>query len=124
MTKKIIVVGASNNPEKYGNKIVKDLVKKWYDVIPINPNEKEIEWIKTHKILKTVPKNFDIINFVVPPKVTLQILEKYTTLLKNKKVWIQPGAENEEVKDFLKENDFSDYITNSCIMIENLNLQK
>jgi hypothetical protein len=121
---KIVVIWASNNPEKYGNKIVKDLVKKWYKVHPVNPKETEIEWIHSHKILKTVPKDFDIINFVVPPKITLQILEKHEKLLKNKKVWIQPWAEDEEVENYLKENWFTDYITKSCIMIEDLNLQK
>lgn len=121
---KIILIWASNNKEKYGNKILKFLIKKNYEIIPINPKEKEIEWIKTHKILKTVPKNFDIVNFIVPPKITLQILQKYTKLLKNKKIWIQPWAENDEVKNFLKENNFSNYITNSCIMIKDLNLQK
>jgi len=121
---KIVLIWASNNPEKYGNKILKDLLKKWYEVIPVNPKEEKIEWIHSHKILKTVPKNFDIINFVVPANVTLQILKKYTKLLKNKKVWIQPWAENDEVKKFLKENNFIDYITDSCIMLEDLNLQK
>ena len=120
----ITVIWASNNPEKFWNKIVKDLVKKWYTVHPVNPKEDKIEWLHTHKILKTVPKNFDIINFVVPANVTLQILQKYTKLLQNKKVWVQPWAENEEVEEFLKENNFSDYITKSCIMLEDLNLQK
>lgn len=118
---KIVLIGASNNPEKYWNKILKDLVGKWYTVHPVNPNENEIEWLHTHKILKTVPKDFDIIGFVVPAKVTLQILKKYTELLKNKKVWIQPGAENYEVKAFLKDNWFTDYITDSCIMVSKIN---
>jgi len=120
ITKKIVIIWASNNEEKFWNKILKNLISKWYDVIPVNPNEAEIEWVKTHKILKAVPKNFDIINFVVPANITLQILQKYKTLLQNKKVWIQPWAENNEVKDFLKENNFTDFITGSCIMIEKI----
>lgn len=117
---KIVIIWASNNPEKFGNKIVKDLVKKWYTVIPVNPNEEEIEWLKTHKILKTVPKNFDIINFVVPANIVLQILQKYKGFLVNKKIWMQPWAENEEVIDYLKNNWFKDYVTNSCIMMEDI----
>ncbi|MDQ7009022.1 MAG: CoA-binding protein [Candidatus Gracilibacteria bacterium] len=113
---KIVLIGASNNGEKFGNKILKDLISKGHEVIPVNPNEEKIEGIKTHKILKTVPKNFDIINFVVPDNITLQILKKYSKLLQNKKVWIQPGAENDEVKKFLEENDFTDFIVDSCIM--------
>lgn len=117
---KIVLIWASNDKEKYWNKILKDLVSKWYDVIPVNPKETEIEWIRTHKLLKTVPKDFDIINFVVPPKITLQILEKYNSLLKNKKIWIQPWAEDEDVEKYLEENGFKDYITKSCIMINKI----
>lgn len=117
---KIALIGASNNPEKYWNKILKDLVSKWYTVYPINPNEDKIEWLQTHKVLSTVPKDFDIINFVVPANVTLQILKKHTDLLKNKKVWIQPGAESDEVKEYLKDNWFSDFITDSCIMVQKI----
>ena len=118
---KIVVIWASNNEEKFWNKIVKDLVKKWYNVFPVNPNEKIIEGIRTHKVLNTVPKTFNIINFVVPPKITLQILKKYTELLKNKKVWIQPWAEDDDVINYLEENNFSNYVTKSCIMIEKIN---
>ena len=118
---KIVLIGASNNTEKYGNKILKDLVAKWHIVYPVNPKETKIEWLHTHKILKTVPKDFDIIDFVVPANVTLQILKKHTELLKNKKVWIQPGAEDDEVKAYLKNNWFTDFITNSCIMVEKIN---
>lgn len=117
---KIALIWASNNVEKYWNKILKDLIKKWHTVYPINPKETKIEWLQTHKVLKTVPKNFDIINFVVTPNVTLQILEKYSKLLKSKTIWIQPWAENDEVKDFLKNNEFENYITDSCIMIEDI----
>ena len=39
---RIAVLGASNNPEKYGNVIVRDLDRKGYTVLPINPKEPEI----------------------------------------------------------------------------------
>ena len=117
---KIVIIWASNNTEKYWNKILKDLIGKWYIVIPINPKEKEIEWIKTHKNLSFV-KDFDVANFVVKPEITLQILKKYKDILKNKKIWIQPWASDENVEKFLKENNFSDYITESCIMVEKIN---
>jgi predicted CoA-binding protein len=36
------VVGTSNNKEKYGYKVFKDLLNAGYKVLPINPNEKGI----------------------------------------------------------------------------------
>lgn len=117
---KIILIGASNNPEKFGNKIMKNLISKWHTVIPVNPKEKFIEWVKTHINIWFIKGNYDIVNFVVTPDVTLQILQKYKDKLKDKKIWCQPGASNDEVKKFLEENNFKDYITDSCIMIENI----
>ena len=99
---------------------MKDLIGKWHNVIPVNPKEKQIEGIKSHKMLSTVPKSFEIYNFVVPPKVTFQILNKYKDVLKTKKVWIQPWAEDEEVEKFLTENQFEDYVVKKCIMMEEI----
>ena len=38
----IALIGASNDKNKYGNKIYRDLRNKGYNVIPINPKEKTI----------------------------------------------------------------------------------
>jgi len=35
----IALVGASNDPKKYGNKILLDLISKGYNVAPINNKE-------------------------------------------------------------------------------------
>jgi len=123
MIKKIVLVGASNNPEKYWNKILKDLISKWYIVYPINPKEKEIEWIKVYKNLKnflSYNKDFDVINFVVRPQVVYKELKENLEKIKNKKIWCQPWASDDDVIRFLHENEFKDYIVNSCIMLENL----
>lgn len=118
---KIVLIWASNDSEKYGNKIMKNLISKWHTVIPVNPKEKQIEGIRCHTNLWVISWDYDIINFVVPPNVTLQILKKYETLLKNKKIWIQPWAESIDVIDFLEKNWFNNYITGSCIMVEKIN---
>ena len=39
----VVLVGASKDPSKYGNKILKNLTSKGIPVVPINPREKEIE---------------------------------------------------------------------------------
>jgi len=123
MIKKIVLVGASNNPEKYWNKILKDLISKWYIVYPINPKEEEIEWIKVYKNLKnflSYNKDFDVINFVVRPQVVYKELKENLEKIKNKKIWCQPWASDDDVIRFLHENEFKDYIVNSCIMLEDL----
>ena len=110
------VVWASNNTDKYGYKVFKDLIDKWFKAIAINPNESEILWDTVYSTLSDYDKKIDIAIFVLPPKVGIKILEDIKKL-DIKTVWFQPGAENEEVIEFCKKNNI-DFISNSCIMIQ------
>lgn len=84
-----VVVGASNNEEKYGYKVFKDLLDAGYKVLPINPNEQEILGEKVYPTLSTVKEQIDVVIFVTPPAVTEKVLEEVKVLgIKN--VWIQP----------------------------------
>ena len=55
------VVGASNNEEKYGHKVFKDLLDAGYKVVPINPSEQEILGEKVYPTLSEVRKNIDVV---------------------------------------------------------------
>lgn len=116
----IVLIWASNNSEKFWNKILIDLISKWHTVFPINPKESEIEGIKIYKNIWEINKKYEIVNFVVKPKITNLILEKNLEILQNKKIWIQPWASNEKTKEILKNNWFKDYIVDSCIMIKDI----
>lgn len=118
---KIALIWASNNPEKYGNKIMKDLISKWHTVYPINPKEDNIEWVKAFRNLESLNQDFEIANFVIPPNITLETIKQYKDKLLDKKIWCQPWASNDEVKDYLEKNWFKDFITDSCIMIQKIN---
>ncbi len=69
----------------------------------------------SYKSLAALPVSPTIVNIVVPPESTLQVLQGALRLgLHN--VWVQPGAESPEVMTFLNENEFN-YLANSCIMV-------
>ncbi|HDZ35712.1 MAG TPA: CoA-binding protein [Thermococcus sp.] len=114
--KKIALVGATRNPVKYGNIILKDLVSKGYEVLPVNPKYDEIEGLKCYRSVKELPKDVDVIVFVVPPKVGLQVA-KEAVETGFKRLWFQPGAESEEIREFL-ENAGVEYSFGRCIMVE------
>lgn len=116
----IVLIWASANPDKFWNKILKDLINKWNTVFPINPKENSINWIKTYKKISDINNNYEIINFVTKPEITLNILNENKKLIKNKKIWCQPWACNNKVKEYLEQNSFKSYILDSCIMIENI----
>ena len=111
----IALVGASNEPKKYGNKILLDLVSKGYNVVPINITEDTIAGIKTYKNVLDLKESPSIINFVVPPSIGFHITKE---LVENKfdNFWYQPGAESEEISYFLNENK-KNFIDDKCIMV-------
>jgi len=47
--KDIIIVGASKNPERASNGIMKFLMGKGYNCYPVNPAEEEVLGIKCYK---------------------------------------------------------------------------
>ena len=111
----IALIGSSNDPRKYGNKILLDLTKQGYTVYPVNNKEKQIEGLKAYKNVEMLEEIPSIINFVIPPDeglvVTRDLVEKgYDNF------WYQPGAESDEISEFLKINK-KNYIDDKCIMV-------
>ena len=112
----VAIVGATDNPMKYGSVIYRDLKRKGYSVFPVNPNRTEVDGDKAYPSLDKLPESPTIVNVVVPPSVTIRVLKKSLELgLKN--VWLQPGAESPESLAFLQEHGFN-YLANACIMVE------
>ncbi len=114
--KRIAVIGASRNREKYGNKIVRDLLTKGYEVYPVNVNADDIEGLKCVKSLEELPKNVELLVFVIPPDQGLQEVQKAVELGFNR-FWFQPGAGSKDIENFLKSRDIQ-YTMGKCIMVE------
>ena len=113
----IALIGASNDKNKYGNKIYLDLRNKGYNVTPINPKENTIENDKAYTSIEEMGKLPDIANFVVPPPIALKIAQ-HITKLGIKYLWFQPGSESNELEEWLENSDGIKYLINSCIMVE------
>ena len=99
--KKIAVIGASNNPAKYGNVIVRDLLAKGYEVVPVNPAQQEIEGLAVIHRIEDLPTDTDLLVFVVPSAVGIN-MAKAAVAAGFERLWFQPGAESEEIIDFLE----------------------
>ncbi|MBN1190922.1 MAG: CoA-binding protein [Dehalococcoidales bacterium] len=113
--KKFAVIGATDNPEKYGNQIVKNLKKRGYEVYPVNPKLKELEGITCYPSLADIPTKVDVVDFVVPPGVTEQILNQCKELELDR-IWLQPGSESENAIAFCNENNLK-VVHSVCVMM-------
>ena len=96
MGKVVAVVGASGNRNKFGNKAVRAYRAEGYTVIPINPNEREVEGLATYPSVLDVPGAIDMATVYVQPDVALRLLDEF-----EKKgipeIWMNPGADTDEV---------------------------
>jgi len=113
--KKFAVIGATDNADKYGNRIFKNLTGRGYEVYPVNPGLKEIEGVKCYPTLTDIPVKVDVVDFVVPPKVTESILKECKKLgLKN--IWLQPGSESDAAIAFCRDNKLK-VVYGTCVML-------
>ena len=112
----IAIVGASDNRDKYGNIIFRDLRDAGYKVIPVNPNADIVEGEKCYHSLSEIPIKVDVVDTVVPPHITEQIV-KECKKIGITKVWMQPGSESEEAVIFCKDNGI-EVIYENCIMAQ------
>ena len=113
--KKFAVAGATDNPEKYGNQIVKNLKSRGYDVFPVNPRLEEVEGLKCYASLADIPDKVDVVDFVVPPAATQAILKQCLELGLDR-IWLQPGSESEEAIAFCRDNDMK-VVHSVCVML-------
>jgi predicted CoA-binding protein len=113
---KIALYGATNDSSKFGNIIYKDLKNKNITVFGINPKATTILGDPAYHNIKDIPEKPDLLIFVVPPKITFTLIkeaiaEGYDSF------WLQPGAESEEIIEYLIENK-KNYLANACVMVE------
>jgi predicted CoA-binding protein len=94
--KTVAIIGASANRAKYGNKALRAFEKQGYTVIPINPNESEVEGHKTYASVLDVPGAIDMATVYVPGDVGVRVMDD---LAKKgiAEVWLNPGADEDAV---------------------------
>ena len=113
--KRFAIVGATDNSEKYGNQIFKNLKNRGYEVYPVNPRLKELEGVKCYASLDDIPVKVDVVDFVVPPEVTEVTLQKCKRLGLNR-IWLQPGSESEAAIAYCRENNLK-VVHDVCVML-------
>lgn len=123
LNKKIwAVVGTTANKDKYGYKIWKKLKDHGYETYGVNPNYEKIHGEKIYPSLKELPKKVDVIDLVVPPKISIHTLDEAKEL-GIKYIWFQPGTFDDEVIE--KAKDLGFYILyNDCVLATLTKLEK
>jgi uncharacterized protein len=119
--KRIAVVGASDRREKWGNKIVRYLIQRGHEVIPVNPGLDVVEGLKCYHKLDEIPVKgdgsppVDAIDLVVNPRIGIEVARSAASL-HIPVIMAQPGAESAEIAQYCSENGV-DYVE-ACVLVE------
>ncbi|KAI0319014.1 NAD-P-binding protein [Amylostereum chailletii] len=114
------VVGASKDQTKFGTKVL-----KWYQardktVTPVHPKESELEGLATVATLSALSNPSETsVSIITNPKITLGLLEQAKEL-SVPALWLQPGAEDAAVIEYVKNNGLADKVIygGPCILVE------
>jgi uncharacterized protein len=116
MSKVVAVIGASSNRRKFGNRALRAYRQQGYTAIPINPNEAEVEGVKTYASVLDIPGTVDMASFYVPPDIGELVIEDVA-----KKgipeVWLNPGAESDKLIARARALDIQPIVACSIIAI-------
>jgi len=116
------VVGLSPKEARDSNRVARYLMAQGYEVVPVNPGQKEILGRTCYRSLGDIPFAVDMANFFlnpsrVPPVVDQAIQKKVRV------IWMQLGVVHNEAAQKAREAGIQ-VVMNQCIMQEHQRFKK
>jgi uncharacterized protein len=113
--KKTVVIGASDNPERYAFRATVALKQRGHEVVPVGLKEGKIH---STDILKGKPEipEVDTITLYVGPAHQPYWYD-YILSLKPKRVIFNPGTENPVLEEMLEKNNIEPVIACTLVML-------
>jgi predicted CoA-binding protein len=90
-----MIIGASNDRAKFGNKAVRAYLRQGHEVLPVNPRGGLIEGALCWRNVADPPGPVDRALFYVPPPVGLAVIDDLARRDDVGEVWLNPGAESD-----------------------------
>ena len=92
-TERVVIIGASDNPERYSHKALLLLRQHGHEVVPVHPKLSEIEGVPVVADLSAILGPVDTVTLYVGPTISLTLKDKLIAL-KPRRVIFNPGTEN------------------------------
>jgi uncharacterized protein len=114
--KRIAVVGCSPKPSRDSHKVARYLLEKGYEVIPVNPGQKEILGKTCYRSLKDIPDPVDVVDIFLNPKRVPPVVDQAIEI-GVKAVWMQLGVVDNGSARKAREHGIQ-VVMNRCMMEE------
>ena len=103
MSELVLIIGASNNSERYSNKALNLLLSKGHKVIAVNPRDQIKNALKTVLGLSQVKDKIDTITVYLRPQLLKPDINEIVRI-NPKRVIFNPGTEDPEIISFVENN--------------------
>ncbi|MEL6810399.1 MAG: CoA-binding protein [Bacteroidota bacterium] len=113
--KKTLVLGASTNPSRYANIAMHRLVGRSHPVVAIGLKEGTVAGVDITSKMEPF-ENVDTVTLYIGPKHQPDYYE-YILSLQPKRVIFNPGTENPELYQLLKENDIEAEVACTLVLL-------
>ena len=118
--KKIAIVGLSPKEKRDSNMVAGYLMGYGYEIIPVNPGQKEILGEKCYRALKDIPFKVDMVDLFLNPSRVPQVVDQAMEI-GARVIWMQLGVVHNESADKAREAGIR-VVMNKCIKIEHENM--
>ncbi len=119
-TKRIAIVGLSDQPDRTSNQIGKYLLDHGYDIIPVNPKVSEVFGIPAVSKLSEIEGHVDLVNVFRRSEFLYEVAQD-TVKIGADVFWAQLGLVNEKAHDLLQSKGITS-VMDRCIMVEHRQL--
>jgi len=114
--RKIAVVGLSPKEQRDSNRVARYLLEKGYDIVPVNPGQREILGKKCYKSLSDIPGQIDIVNiFLNPSRIPPAVDQAINSGVEV--VWMQLGVVDNKSAEKAR-NEGIRVVMDRCIKLE------
>ncbi|PKL48286.1 MAG: CoA-binding protein [Candidatus Riflebacteria bacterium HGW-Riflebacteria-2] len=111
---RVVVLGASTNPDRYSNKAVKMLLEYGHEVVPVHPVATEIEGLAVVPRLNQVTGKVDTLTLYLSPD-TLTPMQADIVNLNPGRVIFNPGTENPPLMQALRQHGLK--VVEACTLV-------
>jgi predicted CoA-binding protein len=111
----IAVVGASPDPNRTSNRVMRYLQRAGYRCIPVNPNAGEVLGERCYPTLAAVPEPVDFVDVFRRPEYCAAVAED-AVAIGTKALWLQLGIRNADARRIAVDAGL-DYVEDACTLV-------
>lgn len=102
MSQRVVILGASDRPDRYAYRAFQNLLEHGHEVIPVHPTLPEVDGVPVLPDLDAVEGAVDTLTLYVNPKISEGLVEPIVRLAPQRVIF-NPGTESDRLIEALEE---------------------